>query len=91
MEQHWSGFLKALGESKIPATSMPSVAPYETTSSQTGVSGFMDLMPKQPQIQARYDAMQGGWEGVAASDAAISKGMFHTESMPINQKNYGKK
>ena len=91
MEQHWSGYLKALGEAKIPKTTMPSVAPYETTSNQTGVTGFMDLIAKQPQIQARYDAMQGSWEGVSASESAVSQGVFRTEAMPINQKNYGKK
>ena len=91
MEQHWSGYLKALGEAKIPTTTMPSVAPYETTSNQTGVTGFMDLIAKQPQIQARYDAMQGSWEGVSASESAVSQGVFRTEAMPINQKNYGKK
>lgn len=91
MEQHWSGYLKALGESKVPATTMPSVAPYETSSNQTGTSGFLDIFSKQPQIQARYDAMQGTWEGPAAADKAISTGVFRTESMPITQKPVVKK
>lgn len=91
MEQHWAGYLKALGEAKVPQTTMPSVAPYETSSNQVGIAGFMDLSPSQPQIQAKYDAMQGTWEGPAAADNALSKGLFKTESMPINQKNYGKK
>lgn len=91
MEQHWSGYLTALGSQKIPATSMPSVAPYETSSNQLGVSGFGDLIPSKPEIQARYDAMQGTWEGPQAADMALSKGLFKADSMPINQKNYGKK
>jgi len=86
MQQHWTGYLSALGAQKIPQTTMPDVAPYETSSNQTGVTGFMDLFPKQPQIQAKYDAMQGTWEGPAAADKAISKGLFKTESMPIQQK-----
>jgi hypothetical protein len=86
MQQHWSGYLAALGAQKIPSTTMPSVAPYETSSSQLGVSGFMDLLPSQPQIQARYDAMQGTFEGPAAADKAISKGVFKTEAMPLQQK-----
>jgi hypothetical protein len=86
MEQHWSGYLAALGEQKTPQSSMPGVAPYETSSNQLGVTGFMDLLPKQPQIQARYDAMQGTWEGPAAADKAISQGVFKTEAMPIQQK-----
>lgn len=91
MQQHWTGYLAALGAQKTPQTSMPDVAPYETSSNQTGVSGFMDLTPKQPQIQAKYDAMQGTWEGPAAADKALINGLFKTEAMPINQKNYGKK
>jgi hypothetical protein len=86
MEQHWTGYLKALGEAKVPATTMPSVAPYETSSNQTGVTGFMDLIPSKPQIQARYDAMQGTWEGPQAADMALSKGLFKTDAMPIQQK-----
>ena len=86
MQQHWTGYLSALGAQKPPQTSMPDVAPYETSSSQTGVTGFMDLFPKQPQIQARYDAMQGTWQGVSATDKALSKGLFKTEAMPIQQK-----
>jgi hypothetical protein len=46
----------------------------------------MDLVPRQPAIQARYDAMQGTWEGPTAADKAISKGLFKTEAMPIQQK-----
>lgn len=91
MQQHWTGYLNALGAQKIPQTSMPAVAPYETSSNQTGVSGFFDLKPAQPQIQAKYDAMQGTWEGPTAADNALSSGIFKTEAMPINQKNYGKK
>lgn len=91
MEQHWSGYLNAVSAQKVPDTTMPQVAPYETSSSEKGVSGFMDLLVKQPQIQARYDAMQGTWEGPQAAESASSKGVFQTESMPINQKTYGKK
>jgi len=91
MNSHWEGYMKALGAQKTPETTMPTVAPYETTSSKTGVTGFMDLTPKQPQIQAQYDAMQGTWGGPQAADKAVSKGLFRTEEMPINQKNYGKK
>jgi hypothetical protein len=86
MQQHWSGYLNAVAGQKTPQTSMPTTAPYETSSSEKGVSGFMDLLVKQPQIQARYDAMQGTWEGPAAADKAISQGVFKTEAMPIQQK-----
>lgn len=86
MQQHWQGYITALGAQKTPQTSMPDVAPYETSSKQTGVTGFMDLLVKQPQIQAKYDAMQGTWEGPAAAENAVSKGVFKAEAMPIQQK-----
>lgn len=86
MQQHWSGYLNALGAQKVPDTTMPQTAPYETSSNEKNVTGFMDLLVKQPKIQAQYDAMQGTWEGPEAADKAISKGLFKTESMPIQQK-----
>jgi hypothetical protein len=91
MQQHWSGYLNAVAGQKTPQTSMPTAAPYETSSNEKGATGFMDLLVNQPKIQARYDAMQGTWEGPQAADQAISSGVFKTEAMPINQKNYGKK
>ena len=78
--------MKALGVQKLPTTTMPETAPYETSSSETGKVGFMDLLVKNPEIQARYDAMQGTWEGPAAADSALSQGLFKAESMPIEQK-----
>ena len=87
-QDHWKGYITAMTGYQTPGTSLPA---YQTSSSETGVTGFMDLMVRKPEIQAKYDAMQGSWEGVQASEAAISQGLFKTEAMPINQKNYGKK
>ena len=91
MQQHWEGYITALGSQKTPQTSMPNIAPYETSSYETGKTGFMDLLvtPVQKSIQARYDAMSGSWEGVKASEANTS--LFKTENAQINKQNYGKK
>jgi len=83
MNKHWEGYLNALGKSSIPATSVPL---YQTSSSDLGVSGFFDLTPKNPQVQAQYDAMSGSWAGVDASNKAISKGVFSVDAMPVQQK-----
>jgi hypothetical protein len=89
-QQHWSGYLTALGGAKtIPQTSMPPVAIYQTTDSTIGVSGFLDLTPKRPEIQARYDAMSGNWGGVQATNKALAHGVFSTDVMPLSN-NYGK-
>lgn len=85
MQDHWTGYLKALGEMKAPKTTMPAVAPYQTSSDEKGKTGFMDLLVQNPQIQARYDAMSGSWEGIQASEGAVSNSVFKTESMPLKQ------
>jgi len=90
MEQHWAGYLKALGGTPIPATSMPAVAPYDTSSNETGVSGFLDLKVKNPKVQANYDAMSSTWLGVEPSTTAVAKGVFKPYSMPVD-KNLSKK
>jgi hypothetical protein len=84
MKQHWNSYLKALENNKPPATSDP--CPYLTSESKIGVSGFLDLKPARPEIQARYDAMSGSWQGIEASDKAVLKGLFTTDSMPLKQK-----
>ena len=83
MQQHWSGYLKALGGNTHPVTSMEPVAPYLTSDSRIGVSGFLDLKPAKPQIQAKYDAMSGSWQGIQASESAMQHNVFKAESMPF--------
>jgi hypothetical protein len=86
MEQHWAGYMNAVGKvNTTPASSMPSVALYNTSDSTIGVSGFLDLTPKQPEIQARYDAMSGNWGGIEATNKALANGLFSTDAMPLNK------
>ena len=88
MQQHWSGYMKAFEKQVIqpPASSNA----YATTDSRTGMTGFLDVMPTQPQVQARYDAMSGNWEGVDATNKALAHGVFSTDPMPIKQLNTNK-
>jgi hypothetical protein len=71
MKAHWDGYVNALGKNPKPTSS--NSIPFETTSSAKGVSGFLDLQPKQPKIQAKYDAMSGSWEGILASEQNVLK------------------
>jgi hypothetical protein len=69
MKTHWSGYLNAIGKTSAPTSSNT----FQNTSTQIGVSGFLDLKPTNPGFQAKYDAMSGSWEGVRASEQAVLK------------------
>jgi hypothetical protein len=86
MKSHWDGYLKAIGSTVIPSTSHPPVATYKTTDDTKGMTGFLDLNPKNSELQARYDAMSGSWAGVKASDAAIKNGVFSTDFAPLKDR-----
>jgi hypothetical protein len=86
MKSHWAGDLKAVGATVVPTTSNPPVATYKTTDDSKGMTGFLDLNPKKPEVQARYDAMSGSWAGIKASDAAVSKGIFNTDFAPLKDR-----
>ena len=91
MEQHWTGYLNALTKQSVPKSSMNPQEVYPTTDSKIGVSGFLDLNPKQPEIQARYDAMSGSWAGISATNSAIGRGLFSTDALPLTPQNTGSK
>lgn len=78
MQNHWDGYLKAVSATNVPKTSMPFVA--ETTTS----SGFLSIKPKDPVSQAKYDAMSGNWQGIQASESAVTRNVFSTSSSPYN-------
>lgn len=74
MESHWNGYLKAFDKQVI-----------QPPASSNASTGFLSLTPKQPEIQARYDAMSGSWEGVNATNKALAHGLFSTDPMPIQK------
>jgi hypothetical protein len=72
MSTPWTQYQNAVGGSEHPV----STSRYEATSSVGGKTGFMDLVPPRPDIQARYDAMSPEWEGVTPTNRALIQGMF---------------
>ena len=68
MEKHWNSFVNAIGKQQIPTSTKDK---YETSDSRIGVSGFLDLKPKN---QSLYDAMSWNWKGVKASEKAATHG-----------------
>ena len=39
-----------------------------------------------PEIQKRYDAMSGSWEGVKASEAAAASSLYKPDFAPVSEK-----
>ena len=77
MESHWEGYLKALGTNKKPNTTIDQgVKPFPTTEGNTVSTGFVEWKTPNPEIQARYDAMSGSWEGIKASEAAAASSVY---------------
>lgn len=72
MEKHWNSFVNAISKQQIPSSTKDK---YETSDSRIGVSGFLDLKPKNSQQQSFYDAMSWNWKGVKASEKAATHGI----------------
>ena len=89
LEHNWNKYGKGIVEHGLPAGNRdgPVTYPFPTTSDKTGVTGFFDLTPANPYLQKNYDAMQGSWGGVEASNKAIAQGLFKAEAMPFSPPN----
>lgn len=85
MDIQWTSYNKAIDEHTLPLSSKAAV-PYETSSSETGLTGFQDLKPINPEVQARYDAMSPKWEGVSASNSYIFKNIPKSKPTPAFSK-----
>jgi hypothetical protein len=85
MESHWSGYLKALGQSKPPRTTVDT-NPFPTTEGNTISTGFVEWKTANPNIQKRYDAMSGSWEGIKASEAAASSSIYKPSYVSVERK-----
>ena len=86
MDTTWKGYQDANDAYAIPQSTNPELPKYETSDSRPGKTGFQDLKPSYPELQANYDAMSGSWKGIKASNKATTKdGDFKSGAMPLNQ------
>jgi hypothetical protein len=85
MQAHWTGYLKALGLLKIPKTTIDQGVPFPTTEGNTTSTGFIEWKTPNPEIQKRYDAMSGSWEGIKASEAAATS-LYKGDFMSVENK-----
>jgi hypothetical protein len=59
------------------AKALPQYADYTTALAvHTPATGFKQFSPRDPETQAKYDAMQSTWQGVESSDKAIAAGLY---------------
>jgi hypothetical protein len=83
MDKSWQAYITALGAQKPPASSIDTGMPFPNTEGGPA-TGFVEWKPKNPDIQKRYDAMSGSWEGVSASEAAANT-IFKHDYAPVNK------
>ena len=50
-------------------------------------TGFLEFAARDPVNQKKYDAMSGSWNGVAASESAISKGLYDLDFVKVPMSN----
>jgi hypothetical protein len=59
------------------AKALPQYADYtKALAVHTPATGFKEFAPRDPETQAKYDAMQSTWQGVESSDKAIAAGLY---------------
>ena len=59
------------------AKALPQYADYtQALAVHTPATGFKQFAPRDPETQAKYDAMQSTWLGVESSDKAIAAGLY---------------
>ena len=85
MESNWTGYTQAVATQDHPICASPPIAKYGATSGDKSWTGFQPLTPANPELQAKYDAMSGTWEGVAPTNAALINGLFSSEAMPVEK------
>jgi hypothetical protein len=85
MEAQLQGYNAGIADYTLPKSTM-APAPYQTSSSEPGLTGFRDLKPANPVVQARYDAMSPNWEGITATNSYIFQTVPKSQAAPTTQK-----
>lgn len=84
MDSTWKGYQDANGVYQLPKSTNPEL-PKQPVDRTIGKTGFADLKPSYPEIQAHYDAMSPTWAGVSASNKDMLKdGKFKSGATPLD-------
>ena len=65
-------------QAPLPKATVAKKMPEDTTYVP---SGFMEFSARDPDSQAKYSAMSSKWEGVEASEGAISRGLYALDTV----------
>ena len=77
-------YQQSVGSFGFPISTKKPVVPYQTSSSDVGITGFQDLKPANPELQARYDAMSPNWNGISGADPSVYRSIATSESASVN-------
>lgn len=82
----WLGYTAAVEKDMTPICSEPPGHKYPATDSKTTWwTGFQDLTPANPELQAKYDAMSDKWMGINPTDKAVVNGLFSSQPSPVDK------
>jgi hypothetical protein len=85
MESTWKGYQSAHDAYAIPQSTNPALPEYQTTDASSGKTGFQDLKPSYPELQANYDAMSGKWKGINANgNSELLPSDFKSGARPVS-------
>lgn len=59
-----------------PRVTNPGISQYRDYTKSIQETGFLEFTPRSVEGQAKYDAMQDQWEGIASSEKAIARGDY---------------
>jgi hypothetical protein len=82
----WNGYVNGVNQDSLPICAQPPIEKYKATDTKHGWwTGFQDLTPANPELQAKYDAMSDSWLGVKSTDKALVQGMFTSQPSPVDK------
>lgn len=86
MDAAWNSYATAVGEQAHPKCSNEPIVKYKVTDEKSDWwTGFQGLIPANPELQARYDAMSAKWEGVSPTNTAVIQGLFTSQPTPVDK------
>lgn len=82
----WLGYVSGFEKDITPICSNPPIEKYPATDNKHGWwTGFQDLTPANPELQAKYDAMSETWAGVKPTNEAVIQGLFSSQPSPVDK------